>query len=75
MHDTINWYQCLLFGSPVGAEDPHESVQVGSLSLGLDALLVAMDLGDSEVSLPSDFSAGIMTQGGTKHCVNAENLP
>jgi hypothetical protein len=74
MHGTIQWFQHLLFGSPV-REESSASMEGGSLSVGLNALLAQMDLNENEVSLPADFSVRTATQGGVSSCVNAKNLP
>ncbi|KAF8322854.1 uncharacterized protein EI90DRAFT_3020009 [Cantharellus anzutake] len=53
MHETIHWFQYLLFGSSVG-EEPNVLMEAGSISVGLNALLAEMDLNDSEVGPPAE---------------------
>jgi hypothetical protein len=61
MHETIHWFQYLLFGSPAGEKEPNTLTEAGSLAVGLNALLTEMTLNDSEVSLPADFPARIVS--------------
>ncbi|KAF8330136.1 uncharacterized protein EI90DRAFT_3016873 [Cantharellus anzutake] len=53
MHETIHWFQYMLFGSSVG-EEPNVLMEAGSISVGLNALLAEMDLNDSEVGPPAE---------------------
>ncbi|KAF8321382.1 uncharacterized protein EI90DRAFT_3116469 [Cantharellus anzutake] len=48
MHETMQWYQHLLFGSPARTEESNLLVEGGGLAGGLDALLAEMDVNDSE---------------------------
>ncbi|KAF8322956.1 uncharacterized protein EI90DRAFT_3130603 [Cantharellus anzutake] len=54
MHETMNWYQHLLFGAPAGAGGEHTSGQVGHLPLGLSALLEEMDLNEADPNVSSE---------------------
>jgi hypothetical protein len=64
MHKTIDWYQHLLFGSSESAGD----TETGGVTAGLDAILAEMNIND-QVSIPSDFCARIIIQGGILSCV------